>query len=69
MRKYHHIDAHCSWHGALKLSPKRNLFVVPVKIYFQPRQECEFGPLAKKASYRDRMILARRPHRTVWVFI
>ena len=66
--KYHRIDAH-GWHGAPKLSLKRNLFVVSVKIYFRPRQECEFGPLANIASYRDRKILAHRPHRTFWVFI
>ena len=46
------------------MSPKRNLFVVPAKIYFSSRRECEFGPLANIASCGDRKILARRLHRT-----
>ena len=42
--------------GALIESETQSIFVVPVKIYFRPLQESEFGPLANISSYRDRKI-------------
>ena len=56
--------------GSAQIESKtKSIFVVPVKIYFGSRRECEFGPLANIASYRDQKILARRHHRRFLVFI